>query len=74
MPGPPQYGGQPVTNIRNGSGPDWRGWRVPKSRCVVPETSFCEYADFKPHKTQTWFALTEERPALRLRGLVDDWC
>ena len=26
MPGPPQYGGQPVTNIRNVMSPHWRGW------------------------------------------------
>jgi putative SOS response-associated peptidase YedK len=26
MPGPPQFGGQPVTNIRNLNSPHWRGW------------------------------------------------
>ena len=26
MPGPPQFGGAPVTNIRNVSSPHWRGW------------------------------------------------
>ena len=26
MPGPPQFGGQPVTNIRNVASPHWRGW------------------------------------------------
>jgi putative SOS response-associated peptidase YedK len=26
MPGPPHYGGAPVTNIRNLSSPHWRGW------------------------------------------------
>ena len=26
MPGPPQYGGQPVTNIRNVKSQHWRGW------------------------------------------------
>ena len=26
MPGPPQFGDQPVTNIRNVSSPHWRGW------------------------------------------------
>jgi putative SOS response-associated peptidase YedK len=25
MPGPPQFGGQPVTNIRNVASPHWRG-------------------------------------------------
>ena len=26
MSGPPQFGGQPVTNIRNVKSPHWRGW------------------------------------------------
>ena len=57
MRGPPQYGGQPVTNIRNVSSPHWRGWLGKDRRCVVPATSFCEYADTKPRKTPIWFAL-----------------
>jgi hypothetical protein len=56
MPGPPQFGGQPVTNIRNLNSPHWRGWLGKNRRCVVPATSFCEYADTKPRKTPTWFA------------------
>jgi hypothetical protein len=30
--------------------------------CVVPATSFCEYADTKPRETPKWFALGEGRP------------
>jgi len=45
MPGPPQFGGQPVTNIRNVKSPHWRRWLGRGSRCIVPATSFCEYAD-----------------------------
>ncbi len=45
MPGPPQFGGQPVTNIRNVKSPHWRRWLGKGSRCVVPATSFCEYED-----------------------------
>ena len=56
MPGPPQFGGHPVTNIRNLRSPHWRGWLGRKNRCIVPATSFCEYADTKPKKTPTWFA------------------
>ena len=37
MPGPPQYGGQPVTNIRNLGSPHWRGWLGKRNRCVVPD-------------------------------------
>jgi hypothetical protein len=62
MPGPPQVGGAPITNIRNVSSPHWRGWLGKRNRCVVRATSFCEYADTKPRKTPTWFAIDEGRP------------
>jgi putative SOS response-associated peptidase YedK len=62
MPGPPQFGGAPITNIRNTASPHWRAWLKTEHRCVVPFTSFCEYADTKPRKTPTWFALDRERP------------
>jgi len=65
MPGPPQYGGQPVTNIRNLNSPHWRGWLGKGHRCLVPATSFCEYADTKPRKTPIWFALSEDRRPVR---------
>jgi putative SOS response-associated peptidase YedK len=73
MPGPPQFGGQPVTNIRNVSSPHWRGWLSARNRCLVPGTSFCEYEDTKPHKTPTWFALGEERPLFAFAGLWTRW-
>jgi putative SOS response-associated peptidase YedK len=69
MPGPPQFGDQPVTNIRNISSPHWRGWLSARNRCLVPATSFCEYADTKPRKTPTWFALGEDRPLFAFAGL-----
>jgi putative SOS response-associated peptidase YedK len=73
MPGPPQFGGQPVTNIRNVSSPHWRGWLGAKSRCIVPATSFCEYAPTMPRKTPTWFALREDRPLFAFAGLWTRW-
>jgi putative SOS response-associated peptidase YedK len=73
MPGPPQFGGQPVTNIRNVSSPHWRGWLSAKNRCVVPATSFCEYAPTTPRKTPTWFALNEDRPLFAFAGLWTRW-
>jgi putative SOS response-associated peptidase YedK len=73
MPGPPQYGGAPVTNIRNVQSPHWRGWLGRRNRCVVPATSFCEYADTKPRKTPTWFALAEDRPLFAFAGLWTTW-
>jgi putative SOS response-associated peptidase YedK len=44
MPPPQRTGGPPVTNIRNTSSPDWRGWLKPENRCLVPASSFAEYA------------------------------
>ena len=73
MPGPPQFGGAPITNIRNVKSAHWRGWLKPESRCVVPFTSFCEYADTKPRKTPTWFAFDETRPLACFAGIWTTW-
>jgi putative SOS response-associated peptidase YedK len=73
MPGPLQFGGQPVTNIRNVASPHWRGWLSARNRCLVPATSFCEYADTKPRKTPTWFALSEDRPLFAFADLWTGW-
>jgi putative SOS response-associated peptidase YedK len=61
MPGLPQFGGAPITNIRNTASPHWRRWLGAESRRLVPATSFCEWADTKPRKTPVWFARDAER-------------
>ena len=61
MPSPPKFRGI-TTNIRNTKSPHWRRWLKPESRCLVPMSSFCEYADTKPRKTPKWFAIDETRP------------
>ena len=71
MPGAPEHGSRPVTNIRNVMSPHWRRWLGQASRCVVPATSFCEYADTKPKKTPTWFALNPSRPLFAFAGALD---
>jgi len=71
MPAPTSFGGPPITNIRNVKSPHWRRWLGPANRCVVPWTSFCEYADTKPKKTPTWFALDDSRPLAFFAGV---WC
>jgi putative SOS response-associated peptidase YedK len=43
------------------------------SRCIVPATSFCEYADTKPRKTPKWFALSDDRPLFAFAGLWTPW-
>ena len=73
MPCPPAYGAQAITNIRNTKSPHWRAWLGPKNRCLVPFTSFCEYADTKPRKTPTWFAGDESRPLLAFAGIWTTW-
>ena len=73
MPCPPQYPGAPVTNIRNTASPHWRPWLVTAARCLVPVTSFCEYADARPRKIPTWFALSHDRPVFAFAGLWGTW-
>ncbi|HZZ25400.1 MAG TPA: SOS response-associated peptidase [Roseiarcus sp.] len=73
MPGPPQFGGAPITNIRNVNSPHWRGWLGKQNRCIVPATSFCENADTKPRKTPKWFAVSEDRPLFAFAGLWTSW-
>ena len=73
MPGPPQFGGAPITNIRNVGSLHWRGWLGQHNRCIVPATSFCEYADNKPRKTPKWFALNQDRPLFAFAGLWSSW-
>ena len=63
-----------VTNIRNAGSAHWRRWTTPKSRCVVPFTSFSENdklpgGGFKP----VWFALEESRPLAVFAGLWTSW-
>jgi putative SOS response-associated peptidase YedK len=53
--------------------PHWRAWLKPENRCVVPLTSFCEYADTKPRKTPTWFALSEDRRLAVFAGIWTVW-
>jgi putative SOS response-associated peptidase YedK len=45
----------------------------PENRYVVRVTSFCEYADTKPRKTPTWFALSEDRPLAVFAGIWTIW-
>src|SRR5437762_4032770 len=41
----------------------------PRSRCLVPFTSFCDYADTKPKKTPKWFALDKARLLVAFAGI-----
>jgi hypothetical protein len=72
MPGPPQYGGAPVTNIRNISSPHWRGWLGCKNRCVVPATSFASTP--APSEDDAGLVRPERRPRVfAFAGLRTRW-
>jgi putative SOS response-associated peptidase YedK len=73
FPPPPALGNRPVTNVRNTASPYWRGWLKAEFRCLVPASSFCEWADTKPRKTPTWFALSQDRPPFFFAGIWRPW-
>jgi putative SOS response-associated peptidase YedK len=74
LPGPPQFGGAPVTNIRNAKSPHWRPLLGPQHRCLVPFTAFSEYEDASPkgRKQIRWFA-PPDRSILFFAGIWRDW-
>ena len=77
MPPPPKLGGAPVTNIRNTSSPHWRGWLKLENRCLVPASSFSEYApEANPatgKKDIVWFALADDRPLFAMAGIWTEY-
>ncbi len=72
FPPPPGVPGRPVTNIRNTASGYWRAWMQPANRCLVPATSFCEYAGIRP-AVPHWFALGPDRPLFAFAGLWRPW-
>jgi hypothetical protein len=62
-----------IHQLRNVKSPHWRRWLGPASRCVVPFTSFGEYADTKPRNAPTWFALHDSRPLAAFAGIWTPW-
>lgn len=78
MPSPPAFvaAGRPdtgITNIRNAASSWWQRWTGPRNRCVVPWTSFCEWEDTSPRKTQRWFAIREDKPLAVFAGIWTEW-
>jgi putative SOS response-associated peptidase YedK len=74
LPGPPQSGGAPVTNIRNVKSPHWRSVLGVPHRCIVPFTAFSEYEDASPKgkKQIRWFA-PPDRGLMYFPGLCRTW-
>lgn len=74
LPGPPQFGSAPVTNIRNTKSPHWRSLLGVQHRCLVPFTAFSEYEDHSPKgaKVIRWFA-PPDRGMLFFAGISGEW-
>jgi putative SOS response-associated peptidase YedK len=74
LPGPPQFGGAPVTNIRNVKSAHWRPLLGQAHRCIVPFTAFSEYEDASPKgaKIIRWFA-PPNRSMLAFAGIWRTW-
>lgn len=74
LPGPPQFGGAPVTNIRNVKSAHWRPLLGQAHRCLVPFTAFSEYEDASPKgaKVIRWFA-SPHRSMLAFAGIWRTW-
>jgi len=77
MPPPTAVNAAPITNIRNLNSPHWRSWLGPSHRCLVPFTSFSEYAQetnpVTKRKDVVWFALDQSRPLAFFAGLRTRW-
>lgn len=79
FPPPPfvQGASRPVVNVRNVKSGYWRPWLKPEQRCLVPATSFSEYADtpdpITKKKTVIWFALSQDRPLFFFAGIWREW-
>jgi putative SOS response-associated peptidase YedK len=76
MPNPPEHGGY-QTNIRNLYLQHWRQWLEPANRCLVPVTSFSEYAP-EPNpatgkKDIVWFSIDDSRPLFAFAGIWTEW-
>ena len=74
LPGPLQFGGAPVTNIRDIRSAHWRPLLGSAHRCLVPFTAFGEYEDDSPKgkKQIRWFA-PPDRCMLYFAGIWREW-
>lgn len=74
LPGPPQFGSAPISNIRNIKSAHWRPLLKQQFRCLVPFTAFSEYEDSSPKgkKQIRWFA-PRDRGMLFFAGICGEW-
>lgn len=62
-----------ATNIRNTASSHWKPWLGPKSRCLVPFTSFSEPDQVGGSLQPVWFALEDSRPLAFFAGVWTPW-
>ena len=62
-----------VTNIRNAASSHWKPWLGPRTRCLVPFTSFSEPDQVGGSLQQIWLALDETRPLAAFAGVSTPW-
>src|ERR1700761_161136 len=72
IPSPEQFGGKPVTNVRNSASPHWRPWLERGYRCLVPADAFSEYSD-SLLKSLHWFARDDPRTPFAFAGIWRPW-
>jgi putative SOS response-associated peptidase YedK len=72
MPGPPQFGGAPITNIRNLGSPHWRGWLGKQNPALCQRPRFAS-SPIPSRARPKWFALSQDRPLFGFAGLWTAW-
>ncbi|PTX41571.1 putative SOS response-associated peptidase YedK [Gemmobacter caeni] len=78
LPSPPQYHSpsgidRGVTNVRNTGSPHWRRWLGPEHRCLVPFDRFAEPRPGGRGAGNSWFEVTDGRPAFFAGIWVPEW-
>jgi putative SOS response-associated peptidase YedK len=73
MPGPPQFGGQPITNIRNVSSPTGVDGSGRQTAALFPRRRSANTPTRSRARRQTWFALSYDRPLFAFAGLWTPW-
>ena len=71
MPAPPQFGGQPVTNIRNVKSPHWRGWLGEEPPLPRPGDIILRVRGHQAAQDADVVRAERGSAAIRLRGPVD---
>jgi putative SOS response-associated peptidase YedK len=62
-----------TTNVRNTASAHWKPWLGPKSRCLVPFTSFSEPDQVGGSLKPVWFAFGDDRPLAFFAGIWTPW-